>query len=144
MVPLIVLIACSLGLRLVGAAGVDALDGWQPAIRAGLSSMLLLTASAHFASRRAELIAMVPDRLPAPAALVTTTGVLEFAVAGGLLFPPTAPFAGVILALLLVAMFPANVRAAHAELTLRGRAATPLGPRAAIQVAFLVAAMVAI
>lgn len=144
MVPLLVLITCSLGLRLVGVAGVDALDGWQQAIRVGLSSMLLLTASAHFASRRAELIAMVPRRLPAPATLVTTTGVLEFAVAGGLLLRPTAPFAGVTLVLLLVAMFPANVRAAHAELTLGGRAATRLGPRAAIQVAFLVAAAVAI
>lgn len=44
----------------------------------------------------------------------------------------------------LVAMFPANVRAAHAGLTLGGKSASPLRPRTAIQVAFLVAAVTAI
>ncbi|MGI8808445.1 MAG: DoxX family protein [Acidimicrobiales bacterium] len=131
-------------ISLVGFAGVDALDGWQPALRGGLALMLVLTASAHFASRRAELIAMVPRRLPAPAALVTATGVLEFAAAAGLLFHTTAAFAAVGLGLLLVAMFPANVRADRAGLTLGGKAVSRLRPRTAIQAAFLLAAVAAI
>jgi len=46
--------------------------------------------------------------------------------------------------MLLVAMFPANVRAARSGLTLGVKPATPLRPRTAIQVAFLLAAVVAI
>ncbi|MGH3848115.1 MAG: hypothetical protein ACRDRT_00115 [Pseudonocardiaceae bacterium] len=61
MIPLAVLVLASLGLRLIGFAGVGALDAWQPALRAGLAAMLVLTASAHFASRRAELIAFITD-----------------------------------------------------------------------------------
>jgi len=144
MIPLAVLVLGSLGLRLVGFAGVDALDGWQPALRGGLTLMLVLTASAHFAGRRAELIAMVPRRLPAPAALVTVTGILELAVAAGLVLDVTAPFAAVCLVLLLAAMFPANVRAARNGLTLGGKAVSRLQTRTAIQAAFLVAAVAAI
>lgn len=144
MIPLAVLLIGSLGLRLLGVAGVGALDGWQPALRGGLALMLVLTGTAHFGSRRAELIAMVPRRLPAPAALVTVTGVLELAIAAALLFPAAAPAAAVVLGGLLVVMFPANVRAARARLTLGGKKVSPLGPRAAIQAAFLAAAVAAV
>src|SRR6202011_5250991 len=127
--------------RLSGLAGLDALNAWQPALRGGLAAMLVLTASAHFASRRTELIAMVPRRLPCPGALVTATGVLELTAAAGLIFAVTAPFAAVGLGLLLVALFPANVRAARAGLTLGGRSASGLPLRTAIQVAFVLAAV---
>ncbi|MGI8806802.1 MAG: DoxX family protein [Acidimicrobiales bacterium] len=106
--------------------------------------MVLLTASAHFASRRADLIAMVPRHLPAPAALVTATGLLELAAVAGPLFPRSEPVAAVVVVVLLVAMFPANVRAAHAGLTLGGKSASPIRSRTAIEVAFLVAAATAI
>jgi len=116
MIPFIVLVATSVGLRLAGLAGVGALNGWQPALRGGLAAMLVLAASAHFLSRRSELIATVPRRLPAPAVLVTVAGILELAVAAGLVFPVSAPVAAVGLGVLLVALFPANVRAARAAL----------------------------
>ena len=48
MVPFLVLVAATLGLRGVGAAGVHALDGWTPCLRGGLSLMFFLTASAHW------------------------------------------------------------------------------------------------
>jgi len=48
------------------------------------------------------------------------------------------------LIVLLVAMFPANVRAARAGLTLGGKAVSRLQTRTAIQVGFLVAAATAI
>ena len=41
--------------------------------------MFLLTGIAHFGSRRAGFVEMVPPRLPRPALLVTVTGVLELA-----------------------------------------------------------------
>lgn len=141
MEPLIALVAGTAAARLAGLLGVDALDGWHPALRIGLALMFLLTASAHFLSRRADLIAMVPPRLPRPDLLVTLTGVFELAGALGLLLPATARAAAAGLALLMLAMFPANVSAARRGLTLAGRPVTPVGVRTALQVIFVAAAL---
>jgi hypothetical protein len=67
MAPLITLIVGGALARLAGLLGVDALDGWRPALRVGLALIFLLTGLAHFGlGRRAGLIAMVPPRLPGP------------------------------------------------------------------------------
>ncbi|MEQ4301150.1 DoxX family protein [Plantactinospora sp. B6F1] len=138
MAPLIALLAGSLVARLAGLLGVDALDGWQPALRIGLALMLLLTGAAHFApSHRRDLIAMVPPALPRPALLVTVTGVLELAGVVGLLVPASSRWVAGGLALLMIAMFPANVSAARRKLTLAGRPVTPLGIRTAQQVLYV-------
>jgi uncharacterized membrane protein len=141
MAPLFVLTIGFAILRGIGLAGVDALDGWQPALRGALAAMLVLTASAHFGSRRRDLVAMVPRRLPRPEMLVTLTGILELAVAAAVLYDSTATWAGAVFAGLLVAMFPANVRASSSHLSIGGHPATPIGPRAVIQVVFLAAAI---
>jgi uncharacterized membrane protein len=52
-----------------------------------------------------------------------------------------APYAAIGLGLLLVAMFPANVHAARAKLTLAGRPVTPLPQRSALQLVFLAAVL---
>lgn len=143
MIPVIALLLGTITARLAGFAGVDALDSWQMSVRAGLAGMLLLTGSAHWGSRRADLIAMVPVRFPRPGVLVSLTGALELAGAVGLLIRPTAPYAAVALALLFIVMFPANVSAARRGLTLGGRPVTPLAPRTAMQALFLAAAVAA-
>jgi uncharacterized membrane protein len=143
MIPLISLLLGTATARLVGFAGIDALDNWQMSVRAGLAGMLLLTGSAHWGRRRAELIAMVPERLPRPGLLVSLTGALELAGAAGLMVSGTAPYAAVGLALLIVAMFPANVSAARRGLTLDGRPVTPLPQRTALQALFVAAAVAA-
>jgi uncharacterized membrane protein len=142
MAPLIALVT-GFGLAgLAGLLGIDALDGWQPALRVGLALMFVLTGVAHFsAKRRHGLIAMVPSRLPRPDLLVTATGVLELLGAAGLLIAATAPWAAAGLALLMLAMFPANVSAARRRLVLAGRPVTPLGPRTLLQVLFVGAAV---
>ncbi|GIJ32285.1 DoxX family protein [Micromonospora sediminimaris] len=140
MAPLIALVAGTALARLVGLAGIAALDGWHPALRVGLALMFVMTGMVHFVGpRRQDLIAMVPPRLPRPELLVTVTGVLELAGAVGLLVPATARWAAAGLALLLLAMFPANVSAARRRLTLAGRPVTPLGVRTALQLVFLAA-----
>ncbi|MER6141274.1 hypothetical protein ABT174_14580 [Streptomyces sparsogenes] len=139
MAPLVALIAGWLLARLAGLLGVLALDGWQPALCAGLALMFTLTGVAHFTGRRAEMIAMVPPALPRADLLVTCTGVLELAGAAGLVLPATRPWAAVALALLLLVMFPANVHAARSGLTLGGKPVTPLVPRTVLQVVFLAA-----
>ena len=65
----------------------------------------------------------------------------ERAVAAAVLFDATATWAGLVLAGLLVAMFPANVRASSHHLSIGGRPATPVGPRAVMQAVFLAAAV---
>lgn len=84
---------------------------------------------------------MVPRRLPRPDLLVTVTGLLELAVAAAVLFDETARWGGALFAGLLIAIFPANAQAANRHLTIGGRPATPLGPRAAMQALFLAAAV---
>ncbi|MFG1868985.1 DoxX family protein [Micromonospora arborensis] len=143
MAPLIALLVGTALARLAGLAGISALDGWHPALRVGLAVMFTLTAVAHFAGqRRTDLIAMVPPRLPRPDLLVTLTGVLELVGAIGLLVPATARVAAVGLALLMLAMFPANVSATRRRLTLGGRPVTPLGQRTVLQIVFVATAAV--
>ena len=114
MAPLLTLLLGSLAARVVGWLGVDYVDSWPRAIAVGLAAMFVLTGVAHFVQPlRNDMIAIVPPRLPAPALLVTITGVLELLGAVGLLIPATRVAAAVCLFLLMVAMFPANVHAAR-------------------------------
>ena len=144
MIPALVLAGSFLILRAAGWAGVDALDNWVTPLRYALAAMFLLTASAHWGRGRQDLVRMVPAIFPAPALLVAVTGILEILGAIGLLIPYTAPAAAICLAILLVAMFPANIHAARKSLTIRGRAATSLGPRTVLQVIFVAALVAAV
>jgi uncharacterized membrane protein len=140
MAPLIALIGSVLA-RLAGLLGVAALDGWIPALRVGLALMFVLTSVAHFSrTRRADLIRMVLPGFHRADLLVTITRVLELAGAVGLLIPAMARVAAICLALLMLAMFPANASAARRERMLGGRPVMPIGPRTALQVVFVAAA----
>ena len=141
MAPFIVLASSFALLRLAGFAGITALDETSLPLRIAVALMFLLTASAHWGKRRADLVRMVPAWIPRPELAVTLTGVLELAGAAGMLIPSTAPYAAVGLALLLVAMFPANVHAARAKLSIAGRPVTPLPERSAMQLVFLAAVL---
>ncbi|EID53499.1 DoxX family membrane protein [Saccharomonospora xinjiangensis] len=144
MVPLFALLGGFAAFRLIGVAGVDVLDSWQPALRAALALMLLFTAIPHFLPGwRDDMAAMIPPGLPYPRILVAVTGVLELACAAALLIPPLARWAALGLAALMLAMFPANVSAARRKLTLGGKPVTPLPLRTAIQVIFVAAAVAA-
>ena len=110
--------------------------GWWTALRIGLAAMFLLGASAHWGKRRPDLIRMIPQALPRADLLVTFTGICEVLGAIGLLIPRFATFAAAGLVLLLLAIFPANIRAAREGIAIGGRPATPLLKRAIIQVVF--------
>ncbi|GAA4964190.1 putative membrane protein [Nonomuraea thailandensis] len=145
MVPFIALLGGFAVLRVLGLAGVDVLDGWQPALRGALALMFAVTGVPHFLpSWRRDFVAMIPAAFPRPALLVTVTGVLELAGAAGLLIPALAPWAAIGLALLMAAMFPANVSAVRRGLTLAGKPVTPLPARTALQVLFIAAAVAAV
>jgi uncharacterized membrane protein len=105
--------------------------------------MFLFTASAHWGKQRGDLVAMVPSAFPRPDLIVSATGVLEILGAVGVLIPAIAPVAAVCLAMLLISLFPANIRAAREGLTIGGRPATALPLRTLLQLVFIAAVLVA-
>ena len=135
MVPLIVMLVGWVAFRLTAtAAGLHAADSWSGALRLALALMFGLTGAMHFVPRRrAEMVRMVPPALPRPDLLVTLTGILELLGAAGLLVSGLAPASACALIALLLAMFPANIRAARMQLTVAGRPAMPLTLRLPLQ-----------
>lgn len=135
MAPLIVQLVAWAGFYLAGLTGLlPAATTPVGALRFALTVMFAFTALSHFLPRpRADLIRMVPPALPAPGLLVSLTGGLELAGAIGLLVPPIARLAALALAALLVALFPANLRADRAGLQIAGRRAMPLRYRLPLQ-----------
>jgi uncharacterized membrane protein len=107
---------------------------WRDAARLGLAVMFIFTAASHFSSLRHDLAAMIPPPLTGAMWLIYLTGILEFAGAVGLLIKRFRVDAAWGLVALLVAMFPANVYAAIAGVTLGGTPATNLLFRAPLQV----------
>jgi len=139
MAPLVCLIAAFVVFRLLGMV-IPHFSDWHMALRAALGIMFLLTASAHWGKRRADLVRMVPDGFGNPGLWVTLTGIAEIALAAGLQAPRLAPVAAMLAALMLCCLFPANVRAAREHLTIAGRPVLSLPPRLLIQLAFIAAA----
>lgn len=137
MIPVLVLLVALLLFRGVGALGVESLASWQAATRCALAVMLLFTAGAHFTTMKEDLVRMVPPWVPRPRLVVALTGVCEILGAVGLVLPPFQRAAGIALVLFFVAVFPANVHAARAAVSLRGKPATPLWLRAPMQLLFI-------
>jgi uncharacterized membrane protein len=137
MVVLVVLVTALLVARCVGAAGVEFLDSWPAATRMGLGIMLLVTASAHFTPMRHDLARMMPTGIPRPMLLVYFTGMCELLGAVGLQLPSTRFAAALALILFFIAVLSANIHAAKAGVTLRGKPATPLALRIPMQALFI-------
>jgi uncharacterized membrane protein len=140
MLVLIVLVASILIFRGLGLAGAASFASWSADVRDGLAVMLLFTGSAHFTPMKEDLIRMTPQWVPRPRAMVFFTGLCELAGAIGLVIPETRRAAGIALILFFIAVLPANIHAARAGVTLRGRPATPLWLRVPMQILFIVLA----
>jgi uncharacterized membrane protein len=137
MAVLIVLFTSWMVFRGIGTLDVGALATWQHSACYALAVMFICTGIAHFNKLKYDLARMVPAIFPRPMLLVYFTGVLEFAGAVGLTLPRFRLLAGICLVALLIAMFPANVKAAMKGTTLAGRPATPLWLRVPMQVLFI-------
>jgi uncharacterized membrane protein len=137
MIVLLVLILAILISRGLGFAGISALASWHVAARYGLAVMLLFTGSTHFTPMRQDFIRMTPPWVPRPGAMVFFTGLCEIAGAIGLVIPAVQRAAGIALILFFIAVLPANIYAARAGITLRGRPATALWLRVPMQVLFI-------
>lgn len=129
MAPMIVLIVVALIARVFVP--------WRDAVRIGLALLFPFTASAHFTPMKHDLAAMIPPPFTGAMWLITLTGMLEIAGAAGLLIPRFRKAAAICLALMLVALFPANVYAALNDVPLRGNAPTPLWLRTPMQILWI-------
>jgi uncharacterized membrane protein len=135
MVPLFVMVVGWIVFRVAGAVGLPHAAGtWSAALRFALALMFAFTGAAHFSPRgRVEMARMIPPALPRPDLLVTLTGILELLGAAGLLLPGLVRASAYALIALLIAMFPANARAARLRLIVVGRPAMPLALRLPLQ-----------
>jgi uncharacterized membrane protein len=137
MIVLFVLLGSLLAFRAMGAFGMALFATWHDAARYALAAMFLFTAISHFTRVKHEHARMVPKIFPYPLGVIYFTGVLEFLGAVGLLASRFAALAGACLMLLLVAMFPANIKAAREHLMIGGRPATRLWLRLPMQILFI-------
>jgi uncharacterized membrane protein len=137
MIVVLVLVVATLAFRAAGALGVAAFATWVASARWALAAMFLFTGVAHFTKPKYSMAAMVPKAFPNPMAMVYFTGVCELAGAAGVLLPQTRNLAGWCLIALLIAMFPANVKAAREHLLVAGRPATSLWLRLPMQLVFI-------
>jgi len=135
---LLVLFISLLFFRGLGALGVSVFNDWMAATRFALATMFLFTSVGHFNKLRHDLARMMPSIFPNPMALVYFTGVCEIVGAIGMLLPQTRSLAGLCLFVLLLAILPANIKAARDGVTLAGRPATVLWLRIPAQILFLV------
>jgi uncharacterized membrane protein len=76
--------------------------------RASMAVMLLVTGISHFTSTD-EMVAMMPDFMPAKRELVYFTGVVELAAVIGLLWSKTSRLASILLIVFFVLVLPANI-----------------------------------
>ncbi|MDT3428895.1 putative membrane protein [Paenibacillus forsythiae] len=143
MAPFIALVGSFLLFRVMGWLGLSLFDNWHTSLQGAVAVMFLLTASAHWGKRRADLVRMVPPFVPKGGWIVTSTGVLEIAGAIGILLPLTSLPASIGLTLLLIAMFPANVYAARHKLTISGKPVPKLLVRTLLQILFIAAVLLA-
>ena len=97
MIPFFVLMAVFAVCRALGWIGATYFSEWQHCLRFALAAMFLLTSSAHWGAKRADLIRMVPSAFPRPDIWVTLTGIAEIAGAIGLPSVDALPEIGPIL-----------------------------------------------
>ncbi|MEI3797582.1 MULTISPECIES: DoxX family protein [unclassified Chitinophaga] len=87
--------------------------------RISAAVMFLMIGVTHLLKPR-KLTYMIEGMIPYPLFMVLFTGALEILLGAGLLFPVTQYYAGWGLIILLVAMFPANIRVAVLNLPAPG------------------------
>lgn len=137
---LIISFFCFLGM---GQLGLSYFDHWHTSLQAAIAAMLLIAASARWGKRKEDLIRMVPSVFPRPDLIVMITGLLEIAAAIGILIPVLSLAVSICLAILFIAMFPANIKAAKEKLTMDGKQAPPLWLRTIMQIIFIAAVLLA-
>jgi uncharacterized membrane protein len=112
LITTVVLISTVASFFLWGRSGLFSFSWVQWILRVVVALPLLVSGSAHF-TRTALMAMIIPPFFPYHSQLVLLSGVLELAGAVGLLLPAFTRAASACVALLMIAVFPANVYAAN-------------------------------
>jgi uncharacterized membrane protein len=112
-VPFVFLLLVFAGLSLLPLTRLDVpvLRSARARMRLALAAMFVMTGTTHFTATES-MLQMVPEFLPLRREAVYLSGLAELAGAAGLLIPWLRRAAGLGLAAMLVAVFPANVNVA--------------------------------
>jgi uncharacterized membrane protein len=125
---------------LSGRRGLSSFGWMQWVLRVLAALPLLVSGVAHF-TRTALFATIIPPFFPHRAQLVLLSGALELAGALGLLLPAFTRAASFCLALLMIAIFPANVYAANQSVGGLHMPSVPV--RLAMQVVYIVLLLMA-
>jgi uncharacterized membrane protein len=104
---------------------VPVLRSARSRMRIALAAMFTFTAATHFIATES-LLQMIPEFLPARREAVYVSGLAEFAGAIGLLVPRLRRAAGLGLAAMLIAAFPANINVALNNLQIDSISSDPV------------------
>jgi uncharacterized membrane protein len=135
-----ILIATVAACFLLGRRGVTGFGWKQWALRVLVALPLLASGLLHF-RQSAVYASIVPPFFPARPQLVQLSGAMELAGGIGLLLPAFARAASTCLALLMIAIFPANVYVANQAVGCLHMPGVPV--RTAMQVMYIVLLLMA-
>lgn len=105
--------------RLLGLLGISSLSQGRGCMRLALSVAMIFFGTDHLLTPE-RYLAMIEGWLPWPEAIVAVTGLCEIAGGLGLLLPGLQRWAGLMLAVYFIAVFPANVHNALYGLNVQG------------------------
>jgi len=123
-IMLVLMTAPYLILRVLSAIRQRTFDA-RGAAAIGLGCLFIFTGVGHFIQTE-PMVQMLPPWVPERVLLVYLTGVLEFAIAIGLLVPKTRRFTGYAAAAVFVSFFPLNIYAAINHIPMGGHAWGPV------------------
>lgn len=113
----------------------------RAAAACGAGALFVFTGIGHFVQTE-QLTWMLPEWVPQRTLLVYVTGVLEFAIAAGLIIPKTRRLSALAAIIVLIGFFPANVYAAFQNIPMSGNEWGPLyllvrGPMQAVIIGWI-------
>ena len=119
MAPLIILLVTFAVLYSLDRFVLGGKIGRSLAGRIAMAAMLVATGISHFTNAE-DMIAMMPDFMPAKRELVYFTGVCELAAVVGLIWNRTARLASILLIVFFVLVLPANIAGSLKSVTFGG------------------------
>ena len=125
MAPLIILLVTFAALYLVDRFAVKGRLGLSFVGRAAMAVMLIATGVSHFTNTE-EMVAMMPDFIPAKREIVYFTGICELLAVPGLLWKKTSRLTSIMLLIFFVLILPANIAGSLKQVQFGGMEYGPL------------------
>ncbi len=113
------MVASTVLARLANALFTKSSESWIPHMRWGMASVLVFFGLDHLTTPE-RYLPMLPSFLPYPESIVTLTGVCEIIGGFGLMLRQVRKFAGIMLAIYFICVFPANIKNALEGVSVEG------------------------